>query len=315
MFIFNFVCMEKRRVKHINCPNCNYLFKDINNFCPNCGQENHTHKLPVKHFIIEAVEGYFHFDTKIVNTLRDLVNPGEITRNYNAGKRVRYVSPIRFYILVSFVLFLILSFQNPDKEENSGVSKSSTEINFTVDQIDNVTNQNDLRKLTQLKELDNNTIDSYLDSVGIRSNWYNKAFIHNYIKVKTGHITSAELRYKIRKSFSTIMFLLMPIFAFYLLLFHYRLKLYYSEHLVFSVHMHTMAFILIIIWLLCKSFISNTWLFLIFIPAILIYQIWATKVVYQQRLWVVLVKLSMLNLIYIATLAIFFVITIVLSLL
>jgi len=264
---------------------------------------------------MEVLEGYFHFDTKIVNTLRDLIfRPGIITRNYNEGKRARYVSPIKFYIFVSFILFLIISLQNPEKKQSLKRTGESTAFNFAVIPIDKVTKQVDLVRLEQNKDLDNNTIESYLDSVGIKTRWYNRTFIQNYIKVKTGHITATELRHKIRRTFSTIMFLLMPIFAFYLFVFHYKLKMYYSESLVFSIHFHSMAFLVLIIWFLSKTFLSGIWLLLVFVPFILIHLGWSTKVIYNQNVGVVVYKLVLISLLYIFTLLIFVAMTFILSL-
>ncbi len=35
--------MLRKRIKTKNCANCNHNFNEIDNFCPNCGQENHSY--------------------------------------------------------------------------------------------------------------------------------------------------------------------------------------------------------------------------------------------------------------------------------
>jgi hypothetical protein len=61
----------KKRIKSASFPNYNEVFVDVNyNFYPYCGQENHTHKLPVKYFIMETLESLTHFDTKFLNKLK-----------------------------------------------------------------------------------------------------------------------------------------------------------------------------------------------------------------------------------------------------
>jgi hypothetical protein len=79
------------------------------NYCPNCGQENNTHKIPVKHIVLETFEDFFHFDTKLWNTVKTtFAKPGKITTDYLEGKRARYVPPVKLYIFISFIFFLLL---------------------------------------------------------------------------------------------------------------------------------------------------------------------------------------------------------------
>jgi hypothetical protein len=50
-----------------------------------------------------------HFDSKIFTTLKDLVfRPGFLTREYVAGRRVRYLNPIRMYVFISAIFFLVM---------------------------------------------------------------------------------------------------------------------------------------------------------------------------------------------------------------
>jgi hypothetical protein len=91
------------------CLNCETPLRPEDNYCPNCGQKNDSHKIPVKHLFIEFIEDLFHFDTKLWNTLKaSFTKPGKITLDYLEGKRARYVPPVKFYVFVSFIFFLLL---------------------------------------------------------------------------------------------------------------------------------------------------------------------------------------------------------------
>lgn len=119
---------NKKRVTSTSFPNCNEEFAGINpNFCVYCGQKNHTHKLPFKHFLIETLESLTHFDIKLLNTLNDLVlKPGLATKNYNANKRAQYVSPMKMHVLTTFIFLLIVSFLfNQNIEENNEIFRKS----------------------------------------------------------------------------------------------------------------------------------------------------------------------------------------------
>ena len=65
----------------------------------------------------EFLEGVFHFDGKVFSTAKLLLfRPGELTRRFLAGHRVPYVPPIRLYVFISFVFFLLLGTQLGHKE-------------------------------------------------------------------------------------------------------------------------------------------------------------------------------------------------------
>ena len=96
--------MAKKRNKSIHCPNCDFQFKEVNNYCPNCGQENHSHNVSLKELFLELLETTLHFDTKLLLTLRTgFSKPGKVSSDFIAGKKARYVPPFRFYIFVSIL--------------------------------------------------------------------------------------------------------------------------------------------------------------------------------------------------------------------
>jgi hypothetical protein len=101
--------MSKVQRKSEICLNCDTPLRPEDNYCPKCGQKNDSHKIPIKHLIFEFVEDLFHFDAKLWNTLKaSFTKPGKITLDYLEGKRARYVPPVKFYVFVSFVFFLLL---------------------------------------------------------------------------------------------------------------------------------------------------------------------------------------------------------------
>jgi Protein of unknown function (DUF3667) len=78
-------------------------------FCTRCGQENLEPKESVGHLIRHFFEDITHFDGKFFVTVKDLiVRPGFLTREYVAGRRMSYLNPIRMYIFISAVFFVVL---------------------------------------------------------------------------------------------------------------------------------------------------------------------------------------------------------------
>ncbi|WP_316803361.1 DUF3667 domain-containing protein [Pedobacter nototheniae] len=96
----------KYRKEH-NCLNCGSQVEK--HYCSNCGQPNLELKENFWEFISHSVAHYFHFDNKFFQTLKPLITqPGQVTLDYLAGKRARYINPVSMYIFVSIVYFLIV---------------------------------------------------------------------------------------------------------------------------------------------------------------------------------------------------------------
>jgi len=89
------------------CLNCGSAVEE--RYCSRCGQENLEPAESVGHLVGHFFADITHFDSKIFTTLKDLVfRPGFLTREYIAGKRVRYLNPIRMYVFISAVFFLAI---------------------------------------------------------------------------------------------------------------------------------------------------------------------------------------------------------------
>lgn len=87
------------------CPNCGSAASAA--FCPGCGQDNRRGRLHARDLLGEAWQHLTALDTVLVRTLLGLVRrPGRLAAEYVAGRRTRYVSPLRFF-LGATALFLL----------------------------------------------------------------------------------------------------------------------------------------------------------------------------------------------------------------
>ena len=108
----------KARRKTDTCLNCCNPLRPEDNYCPICGQENHNLKIPAAHLALEAIESFIHIDSKLWNTLKaTFTKPGKITLDYLEGKRMQYVPPVKLYVFVSFIFFLLVGMQSDDAVE------------------------------------------------------------------------------------------------------------------------------------------------------------------------------------------------------
>jgi Protein of unknown function (DUF3667) len=93
-----------------HCRNCDFSFGETTpSFCPNCGQDTLNHPPTFWEFVHEFVTHYVALEGKLWKTMLLLFfKPAELTREYRAGRKLRYISPLRLYITASFLFFLVV---------------------------------------------------------------------------------------------------------------------------------------------------------------------------------------------------------------
>ena len=88
------------------CLNCNSEL--YGKFCHQCGQENIEPKETVWGLVSHFFYDITHFDGKFFSTTANLIRrPGFLPKEYLAGRRARYLHPIRMYVFTSAVFFLV----------------------------------------------------------------------------------------------------------------------------------------------------------------------------------------------------------------
>ncbi|QHT70037.1 DUF3667 domain-containing protein [Rhodocytophaga rosea] len=98
------------RRKKSNCQNCHYPLLENYSYCPNCGQENSDKLVSFTTLAAEVVNNYIAYDSRLGRTIIPfLFKPGLLTNEFIAGKRIKYMHPLRLYFIVSFFYFLIFS--------------------------------------------------------------------------------------------------------------------------------------------------------------------------------------------------------------
>lgn len=97
------------------CHNCGVsLGAAPGKFCPQCGQATTLHVPTVAEFVHEFANHYVALEGKLWRTLVTLFfKPGVLTREYLAGRRERYVLPLRLFLTFSIVFFIAIKFIEP----------------------------------------------------------------------------------------------------------------------------------------------------------------------------------------------------------
>ncbi|MCF7221582.1 DUF3667 domain-containing protein [Marilutibacter chinensis] len=91
--------------EHGRCENCGTPLQG--HYCHACGQSMHSPVRHVGHAIEEVFESFWHLDGRVFRTLRDLLVPGRTAIEYLAGHRVRYIAPLRMFVILSLLTFFL----------------------------------------------------------------------------------------------------------------------------------------------------------------------------------------------------------------
>jgi hypothetical protein len=87
------------------CLNCGAALTGA--FCGACGQRSVPANPTVSELAGDAWQELSGYDGRIAATFRGLLHPGRLTVDYLQGRRARYLSPVRLYLTVSVIYFLI----------------------------------------------------------------------------------------------------------------------------------------------------------------------------------------------------------------
>jgi hypothetical protein len=280
--------MEHSHKKPTHCPNCGQPLSTKDNYCRNCGQENRDLQIPFWHLVSEALEGIVHFDSKFFQTTKALVfKPGFLAKEFNLGKRRTHVPPVRLYIFISFIFFLLITFK-PGKHYSSEPGKTSnTEQKDFFD--------SDLFRITffsidskDMKGLNETQIDSLMVAKGIERSRLNKYMAYQIARITSGGKT--EFNHQLLKGLSYMMFILMPLFGLILFIFYRKQTKYYLDCLIFSIYFHSFIFLLLIVYSGLNRLTGSLYLFLAIPIIITIYFFFALRAVYKQSVLMTLLK-------------------------
>ncbi len=89
-----------------HCENCGTPL--AGEFCAQCGQHAIDYRRSLFRVLLDALDSFLNWDTKFLHSLNVLLlRPWGLTNDFNAGRRARYVHPLRLYLIASIIFFLL----------------------------------------------------------------------------------------------------------------------------------------------------------------------------------------------------------------
>ena len=278
-----------------DCLNCGEIVPD--RFCSHCGQENTELNAPYHYLIQHFIEDFTHYDGQFWDTFKILIcSPGKLTNIYLKGKRMRYVSPVKLYIFVSFLAFFI-----PAIVGSLVHHKESISINFEGEDGKDEDFASYLKEQLYL-------VDHKEKNLTFSDQMIFKPLAEKYIEMHDKGFNKEQIADRIIDSFihnlPRAIFLFLPIFAFLMWLFHSKNKWYYYSHGIFTLHFFSMILLVCMFSTLesyfndsiMKTPIGDLWMFVfdivdyIAIAYIIIYFWIALRRVYKESWFVVFTK-------------------------
>ena len=92
-----------------HCENCGAQLQG--HWCAHCGQPAIDYRRSFRHVIADLLDEFLNWDSKFFATIGLLlVRPWKLTNQFLAGHRVRYVHPLRLYLLASILFFFAVNY-------------------------------------------------------------------------------------------------------------------------------------------------------------------------------------------------------------
>ena len=233
---------EKQKDIRSHCENCGVLLQGT--YCHECGQPSQTSFRFFGSILMEILDNLLSYDSRIYRTLIPLMSkPGFVCNEYLSGRRASYLPPFRLYLFASILFFLI--------------APMGSDISFSADSPEGKRETADIREevMSELKsaeidlaiiiipdmENDTSNINVNLSFLTEKQNKALEEKFKNSIKNNAADFFNATIN-----NLPTMMFLLLPVFAFVLKLFYLFSKRYYMEHVVVVLYSQSYLFFVLL---------------------------------------------------------------------
>lgn len=233
------------------CRNCQAAVSG--EYCSSCGQREGRADQRFLDLAGELTGDLFDMDSRVWRTLFSLLfRPGFLSAEFIAGRRARYLPPLRLYLVISFILFLTISIStnNPLSDPAPGplqVTDNGLVITANPEDLDD--NMAEAGSTEEgLAPPDPNTWDGEIGIADENSpQWVkdiDRRMEENVVKLREDPRALSEA---IVDYVPQMMFLLLPLFALLIQFTYLFSGFHYLQHLVFALHFHSFAYLVYLI--------------------------------------------------------------------
>ena len=231
-----------------HCANCGSPVSG--HYCSNCGQRAGERRLSLGDIAHELAAEHFGLDSKLGRTVITLLrHPGKLTTEFLAGRRIRYVPPLRLYLSLSVLFFLLSAAKTNVTSSKSGDNilrfQTSGEDAAVLDSAGLAAPRKDKPILDTLH---GNAMSLYFKRRLVRR----VTFVQTHRKEAVAQVSET-----FHHELPDALFLLVPGLALALMGLYHGSRRYYTEHLVFAFHFQSFSFAALTIGLLPIPFLNT----------------------------------------------------------
>ncbi|MEO5718027.1 MAG: DUF3667 domain-containing protein [Chthoniobacterales bacterium] len=307
-------------------------------YCSACGQVAVDYRRSFRHVIADVADSFLNWDSKFTKTIGLLLlKPGWLTNQFVAGRRTRYLHPLRLYLLVSIAFFLaarLIPVSAPTIDKSKVTPEARAEIKQTMAEMKDL--PEGVRK--QVNDAIAETAETpaaattsepvpgspptaapvkkepkkliiFDDPKATRTPF--EKWMEQQVKAKLGE-DGTKLQFfadTLRNNISTMMLFCIPLFALVLKVLYLRKRRFYIEHLVYALHIHSFFYFAILLTVF-GAMAASRWapilrapLILVLVLAILVQIFLSIRQVYGQGWFMTTFKFFFGGLIYFIVLA------------
>ncbi len=351
-----------------HCENCGAQL--YGHWCAQCGQPAIDYRRSFGHVLFDMLNEFLNWDSKFFATIALLiVKPWRLTNEFLAGHRVRYVHPLRLYLLASILFFFVVNYgvkgihvepgKIPEKsraaiaksiEENRNeIEKKLDKENLSAEQrrkaqeaLDYFTKptpavapaspapaaspsptetpppaESSRRDYGPVKERPFMLFDNAKSTTPF------ERWLEARAKEKMGeHGTKMGLF--ITTLFSNLPYMMLaciPLFAFVLKILYIRKKIFYIDHLIYALHIHSFAYLGVMLIVAATMGLNRSapsvlgeWIIAFFWIAFAAQIFFSIRRVYRQGWFFTVFKFLVGGVAYLAVLSVAFVATLLITL-
>jgi Protein of unknown function (DUF3667) len=219
-------------------------------FCSRCGQKVVRRDISLGGFLRETTEQLTDWDGKVPLTLRTLfLRPGVLTLDFLAGRRARWLSPLRVYLICSLSFFA-----GRAVIDELGLRAFRDMARFSLDRPEGVTGP-----LT--------TEERKLIADGLPGQVFGAERVERIV------FSQRAFNQELEKSLPRAMFVLLPVFALLTRLAWAKALPRYPAHLYVALHIHAAAFGAMLVMSLVVGIVPQS-VAAVIGPGFLVYIVW-----------------------------------------
>ena len=325
---------KRQRPPLTHCENCGAQL--TGRYCAQCGQAAVDYRRSFRHVIVDVLDSFLSWDSKFFGTIGLLITrPWRLTNEFLVGKRIRHVHPLRLYLLASILFFFAVNhwaksihlqpgkLSPKDRDEIAAELKNEDIPPEARQKIQDALNLNSpppaptaqTEKASPKPEEHSPPEKDFGPILKTGSKEPSASFekwLEGRYKEKIGE-RGTNLQLFLLTLFNNLPYMMLcciPLFALVLKILYVRRRIFYIDHLVYALHIHTFAYVGIILIVFATIGLNRVapnmveWVSAVLWTTFALQILFSIRRVYRQGWFISLVKFCLGGVAYLVVLSI-----------